>query len=309
WTIWRALDCVRSSLRSSRSPARQLPQRGSSNYCRRVRADIDKLLSGGRNRRIGAELRNLRSELRHGSGLLAGVARAPKCILAGDPYQLPPTVRSERAVAARLRFGGRAPTGRSPGFAGRVGWRRNDDEFPPLLLVDTAGCDLAELESDDSEMSKANTGEAAIVAEHVSALVTSGLAPSDIAVDQSNTFDLPFNSSSNSSPLRPAICKASKFAQWTVSKDAKKGGGYNLSSEIQSQRNCWLSVEHRRLNVAVTRARRHLCVIGDCDTVGRGDSVLAGFVQYLLTNAKSLTKRQQSLDKMQPESDKTASEI
>ncbi|PAA90624.1 hypothetical protein BOX15_Mlig002167g4, partial [Macrostomum lignano] len=349
-----------------------------------VRADIDKLLSGGRNRRIGAELHNLRSELRQREAncvkailtraqavlctLTVGglnddstlkeiqfdatvidecsqateaacwlaLPRAPKCILAGDPYQLPPTVRSERAVAAGFAvtlmerllprsaeatqlltvqyrmhrdimlwsseafYSNQLISHESvaghrladlPGFAAVSDGVENDDEFPPLLLVDTAGCDLAELESDDSEMSKANPGEAAIVAEHVSALVTSGLAPSDIAVISPYNLQVEHIRLALQQQQQQQSTPSSNLQSVEVrSVDGFQGREKEavIISLVRSNRKGIVGFlsEHRRLNVAVTRARRHLCVIGDCDTVGRGDSVLAGFVQYLLTNAK-----------------------
>ena len=51
-----------------------------------------------------------------------------------------------------------------------------------LLLVDTAGCDLFVQLDVEEEDSKANEGEEGIVAQHVEALINSGLPPKDIAV-------------------------------------------------------------------------------------------------------------------------------
>ncbi len=51
----------------------------------------------------------------------------------------------------------------------------------PLLLIDTTGCDMYELETGD-EVSRANEGEAALVCIHVRSLVRSGVKPEDIAV-------------------------------------------------------------------------------------------------------------------------------
>ena len=61
------------------------------------------------------------------------------------------------------------------------GVQETDDTSLPLLLIDTAGCDVREKEVED-EVSKGNEGEADIVAAHVMALITAGLQPSDIAV-------------------------------------------------------------------------------------------------------------------------------
>ncbi|KAF2643747.1 hypothetical protein P280DRAFT_392681, partial [Massarina eburnea CBS 473.64] len=39
--------------------------------------------------------------------------------------------------------------------------------------------------------------------------------------------------------------------------------------------------EKRRLNVAMTRPKRHLCVVGDAETVGRGSKFLKGWMTFL----------------------------
>lgn len=61
------------------------------------------------------------------------------------------------------------------------GVQETDETSLPLLLIDTAGCDVREKEVED-EVSKGNEGEADIVAAHVVTLITAGLQPSDIAV-------------------------------------------------------------------------------------------------------------------------------
>jgi len=39
--------------------------------------------------------------------------------------------------------------------------------------------------------------------------------------------------------------------------------------------------EKRRLNVAMTRPKRHLCVIGDGETVGKGSVFLRRWMEFL----------------------------
>ena len=56
-----------------------------------------------------------------------------------------------------------------------------EDTSLPVLLIDTAGCDVHENEAED-EVSKGNDGEADVVAAHVTSLVNAGLDPKDIAV-------------------------------------------------------------------------------------------------------------------------------
>ena len=57
----------------------------------------------------------------------------------------------------------------------------NENTEIPLLLIDTTGCDMFELVTED-ELSKANEGEAALVTMYVEELIGSGLDPSEIAV-------------------------------------------------------------------------------------------------------------------------------
>ena len=54
------------------------------------------------------------------------------------------------------------------------GVQETDETSLPLLLIDTAGCDVRENEVED-EVSKENKGEADIVSAHVVALFTAGL--------------------------------------------------------------------------------------------------------------------------------------
>lgn len=43
--------------------------------------------------------------------------------------------------------------------------------------------------------------------------------------------------------------------------------------------------EYRRLNVAMTRARRQLCVVGDSETVGKGSKYLESWIKWLEDHA------------------------
>jgi DNA polymerase alpha-associated DNA helicase A len=43
--------------------------------------------------------------------------------------------------------------------------------------------------------------------------------------------------------------------------------------------------EYRRLNVAMTRAKRQLCVVGDSGTVGKGSKYLREWIGWLEENA------------------------
>ncbi len=55
--------------------------------------------------------------------------------------------------------------------------------------------------------------------------------------------------------------------------------------------------EHRRLNVAVTRARRQLVVICDTETLSRGrDDVIRSFVKYLQCSGDCVQSAQELID-------------
>jgi DNA polymerase alpha-associated DNA helicase A len=52
-----------------------------------------------------------------------------------------------------------------------------------------------------------------------------------------------------------------------------------------SQREVGFLKEKRRLNVAMTRARRSLCVVGDSETIKHGSPYLKRWMAWLETNA------------------------
>ncbi|XP_062918240.1 DNA-binding protein SMUBP-2 isoform X2 [Mobula hypostoma] len=147
--------------------------------------------------------------------------KAPKCILAGDHKQLPPTIISNKAAANGLslslmerliqRYGERVVKmltvqyrmnnaimqwASRQMYGGRLvahamvaahllkdlpGVVTTEETMIPLLLIDTSGCGLLEIDEED-EQSKGNKGEVQIVAKHIQALTEAGVYPKDIAV-------------------------------------------------------------------------------------------------------------------------------
>uniref|UniRef100_A0A9L0TQ59 Immunoglobulin mu DNA binding protein 2 n=1 Tax=Equus caballus TaxID=9796 RepID=A0A9L0TQ59_HORSE len=166
--------------------------------------------------------------------------KARKCVLAGDHKQLPPTIVSHKDL---------------PGVAA------TEETGVPLLLVDTAGCGLFELEEED-EQSKGNPGEVRLVALHVQALVDAGVCASDIAVIT------PYN-------LQVDLLRQS-LAHRHPELEIKSVDGFQgrekeavILSFVRSNRKGEVGflAEDRRINVAVTRARRHVAVVCDSRTV------------------------------------------
>lgn len=52
------------------------------------------------------------------------------------------------------------------------------------------------------------------------------------------------------------------------------------------ERNVGFLSEKRRLNVAITRPKRHLCVVADGDTLRRGHPFLKKWIEWLNTTAE-----------------------
>uniref|UniRef100_A0A8W4FDI3 Immunoglobulin mu DNA binding protein 2 n=1 Tax=Sus scrofa TaxID=9823 RepID=A0A8W4FDI3_PIG len=194
--------------------------------------------------------------------------KARKCILAGDHKQLPPTIIShnlmERLVeergagvlrmltwASEALYHGRLTAHAS--VAGHLlrdlpGVAATEETGIPLLLVDTAGCGLFELEEED-EQSKGNPGEVRLVRLHVQALVDAGVPAGDVAVIT------PYN-------LQVDLLRQS-LAQRHPELEIKSVDGFQgrekeavILSFVRSNRKGEVGflAEDRRINVAVTRA-------------------------------------------------------
>ncbi|NWW31686.1 SMBP2 protein, partial [Panurus biarmicus] len=228
--------------------------------------------------------------------------KAPKCILAGDHKQLPPTIISHRAAAKGLSlslmerlaghygeqavrmltvqyrmhrdimewasselYGGRLSA--HPSVAQHLlsdipGVSSTEETSIPLLLIDTAGCGLFELEVED-EQSKGNPGEVQLVGMHVQALVDAGVKAKDIAVVA------PYNLQVDM--LRQHLCHSHPELE-IKSVDGFQGREKEavILSFVRSNRKGEVGflAEERRINVAVTRARRQVAVVCDSHTVG-----------------------------------------
>ncbi len=161
----------------------------------------------------------------------------------------------------------------------------------PFLFVDTAGCFLGEIEEGGGGGggalgrgggggggrggSKANLGEADIVVKHVLALVEGcGLPAASIGVIS------PY--SAQTALLRALLC--ARFPGVRVSTVDGFQGMEEEAIVISCVRSNPKRVvgflgDPRRMNVAVTRAKRHVCLVGDSDTLG-ADAFLAGLVAY-----------------------------
>ncbi|MFB6073295.1 MAG: AAA domain-containing protein [Halobacterium sp.] len=220
---------------------------------------------------------------------------AEKLVLAGDHRQLPPygvteagdgamrpslfetllerygddlavllrrQYRMHDAIAAfpnRAFYGGRLETA-----------DRNADwtveGFPPVALFDVDGDERRE----ERGASVRNPREAAVVADHVAALLDAGVRPGDVGVIAAYTGQV----REIRSRLGGLDADTTGLTVDTV--DSFQGGERDAVVVSFARSNPDANagfLEHpaegpRRLNVALTRARRHLALVGDWDTLG-----------------------------------------
>lgn len=141
-------------------------------------------------------------------------------------------------------------------------------EEGPLILIDTAGCDMG----DEGDESKLNRGEASIVSEFVKELKECGV--NDIAVITPYSAQVEL--------LRSMI---SNVEISTVDGFQGREKDAVVISMVRSNpsHNVGFLQDARRMNVAVTRARKLLCIVCDSETVGSNSSpdFLKNLMRYL----------------------------
>ncbi|KAF5516720.1 DNA polymerase alpha-associated DNA helicase A [Colletotrichum siamense] len=166
-----------------------------------------------------------------------------------------------------------------------------EDTNEPLIFIDTQGGDYPEKSEDDDKdavkkakfslhgESKSNEMEAALVRQHAQSLVDAGVKPEDIAVVT------PYNAQlAILAPLKeqfPGIELGSVDGFQGREKEAVIVSLVRSNSEGE----VGFLGEKRRLNVAMTRPKRSLTVIGDSETVKRGSAFLKRWMDFLEENA------------------------
>ncbi|KAK2873634.1 hypothetical protein FQN49_002223 [Arthroderma sp. PD_2] len=163
-----------------------------------------------------------------------------------------------------------------------------EDTREPLIFYDTQGGDFAEKSPDSTGIlaksalveSKCNDMEAAVVARHVETLVSAGVRPDDIAVIT------PYNAQV---ALLSQLLKEKYPTLELGSVDGFQGREKEaiVVSLVRSNPDHEVGFlgEKRRLNVAMTRPRRHLCICGDSETVSSGSLFLKRWMAFLEENA------------------------
>ncbi|KAJ5211581.1 uncharacterized protein N7498_003227 [Penicillium cinerascens] len=163
-----------------------------------------------------------------------------------------------------------------------------DDTQEPLVFWDTQGDDFPE-QAEDKEIgnkeallgeSKSNEMEAMVVARHVDKLIDAGVKPEDIAVITPYNGQLALLSQTLREKY-PGLELGSVDGFQGREKEAVVVSLVRSNAEHE----VGFLGEKRRLNVAMTRPKRHLCICGDSETISRGSSFLKHWMDYLEENA------------------------
>ncbi|KAL0486493.1 hypothetical protein AKO1_012023 [Acrasis kona] len=249
-----------------------------------------------------------------------------RLVLAGDPFQLPPTILSEQAkrkglevtLFERLYVKHKDKICRMLNVQYRMNadimkWSSNefyqekliahesvsehllvdlkdvvetDETCVALMMIDTARCGMEEndynkedeLNKDDdrarAEESKSNDHEARLVVQHVKNLLNAGISERDIAVITPYSAQVHAIKSLLGEELED-------MEVGTVDGFQGREKEAVVISMVRSNPDGQVGFlsDERRTNVAITRARRHVCVV--CDTVTlRTNAFLSRMTQY-----------------------------
>ena len=245
---------------------------------------------------------------------LLGFLRAPKVILAGDPQQLPPTVISQEAAkqglavslferllsdhgegvkrmlreqyrmnSAIMSFPSKEMYGGELRAHPSVAERTLADvlppgstpvDAPPVLFLDTAGKGFEEEQEKDTG-SLFNRGEADLVVARVKELLAAGLAPRELAVIT------PYRAQAHALRERVEPLSADVEVDTVDAFQGREKDAILVSlTRSNSEGQLGFLTDLRRINVAITRARRHLFVVGDSATLS-GHPFYARFIESI----------------------------
>ncbi|KAF6264977.1 P-loop containing nucleoside triphosphate hydrolase protein [Scenedesmus sp. NREL 46B-D3] len=148
-------------------------------------------------------------------------------------------------------------------------------ELPTMLLIDTAGCEFYECQEQDGD-SRYNQGEAQAALAHVQRLLVAGLAPADIGIITPYSAQVALLRE-----LRPEKLAGSLEIS-TVDGFQGREKEAIIISMVRSNASGEVGflADARRMNVAVTRARRHVALVADSETVSK-DAFLGRLVAYV----------------------------
>eukprot|EP00257_Ricinus_communis_P020220 XP_015579403.1 DNA-binding protein SMUBP-2 isoform X2 [Ricinus communis] len=279
-------------------------------------------------RDIQKELRTLSKEERKRQQLavtdvIKNADVGSRCILAGDHLQLPPTIQSVEAekkglgrtlferladlygdevtsmLTVQYRMHELIMTWSSkelynskikahPSIAAHMlsdleGVKRSSATEPTLLLIDIAGCDMEEKK--DEEESTLNEGEADVAVAHAKRLVENGVQASDIGIITPYAAQVVLLKI-----LRSNEDKLKDVEISTVDGFQGREKEAIIISMVRSnsKKEVGFLSDRRRMNVAVTRARRQCCLVCDTETV-TSDGFLKRLIEYFEEHGEYLS--------------------
>ncbi len=245
------------------------------------------------------------------------ISRASKVVLAGDPFQLPPTVKSfdaknkglgitllEKCVEqfpevnflnVQYRMNKMIMDFSNTQFYDNqlvahdsvAGWELPKGDISPVIFIDTAGAGFNE-EMNQETLSKFNSGEYFIFREHFLQFINT-LAENELEMPSVGII----------TPYRSQIIyMKEQFEQEEELTAYQEFVTINTIDGFQGQERdvIYISLvrsndkneigflnDYRRMNVAMTRARKQLVVIGDSATIGQ-DDFYGKFIAYVEKN-------------------------
>ncbi|KAL6133927.1 hypothetical protein ACLB2K_066160 [Fragaria x ananassa] len=254
--------------------------------------------------------------------------KGSRCILAGDHLQLPPTIQSAEAekkglgrtlferladiygnevlsmLTVQYRMHERIMDWSSkelynrkvkahPSVAGHMlldleDVKKTSSTESTLLLIDIAGCDMEEKK--DEEESTMNEGEADVAIAHAKRLIQSGVQASDIGIITpyaAQVFILKKLKSNEEKLKDLEISTVDGF------QGREKEAIIISMVRSNSNREVGFLSDHRRMNVAVTRARRQCCLVCDTETVSN-DAFLKRLIEYFEEHGEYLSASEYS---------------
>jgi len=168
------------------------------------------------------------------------------------------------------------------------------DVLPVLLLIDTAGCEMEEALEVGGE-SKLNRGEAEVAIAHVQRLLRSGMKPSKIGIITPYAAQLGALRELRSEKLKlPQSGNGTGTGESAQAVEISTVDGFQgrekeaiIISMVRSNTSGEVGflADNRRMNVAVTRARRQCVLVCDSDTV-KNDPFLKRLVEYFEENGE-----------------------
>ena len=238
------------------------------------------------------------------------VCLAQRVVLAGDPYQLPPTVKSQRARKAGLHislmerliglqaeatsllkvqyrmhhrimgFSNQYFYGNQLQAAEAVQNRQLTYEIEsPLLFIDTAGCGFEE-QQHPAYHSKFNPAEFLIVCEHLYQLIGYYQDHELPSIAILSPYKEQLLHMQKHIAADPVLSPLNLIVQTIDGYQGQERDVVYISLVRSNNKNDigFLS-DYRRMNVAMTRARMKLVVVGDSATIG-ADSFYSAFIDY-----------------------------